>query len=272
MRKSPEPHPGFLSTELTNTATHGIGLGLSIAGLAILVVLASKYGTARHVVACSIYGGTLVTLYLASTLYHSAVDPKAKHVLRIIDHSAIYLLIAGTYTPFTLVTLKGAWGWTLFAVVWSVAILGIVSKVFLTGKLKVLSVAVYLGLGWLSVVAVKPLLATLSPAGVAWLLAGGGGLHGRGRLLRVGEDPAQPRDLARLRDDRQHLPLLFGDVLRRAARARFGHRLTGLEPRYSGLGDPPKRNPSARLASQSRLSSVARSRTSNQRPVTAGRR
>jgi hemolysin III len=164
---------GFLSTELTNTATHGVGLGLSIAGLAILVVLATKYGSARHVVACSIYGATLVTLYLASTLYHTVQAPRAKRVLQIIDHSAIYLLIAGTYTPFTLVTLRGPWGWSLFGVVWVLALLGVMFKLFFTGRLRILSVVLYLAMGWLAMVAIKPLVTTLSPAGLVGLFGGG---------------------------------------------------------------------------------------------------
>jgi hemolysin III len=167
------PAPGFLSTELTNGVTHGVGLGLSIAGLAVLVVLAARFGTARHVVACSVYGVTLVLLYLASTLYHSVQAPRAKHVLRIIDHAAIYLLIAGTYTPFTLVTLRGPWGWSLFGVVWGMALAGIVFKIFFVDRWGALSVAVYVGMGWLAVFAVKPLMATLSTAGLAWLFAGG---------------------------------------------------------------------------------------------------
>ena len=164
---------GFLPTEWTNIATHGVGLALSIAGLAILVVLASRYGSARHVVACSIYGTTLVVLYLASTAYHTVQAPRAKRVLQVIDHSAIYLLIAGTYTPFTLVALRGPWGWSLFGVVWSLALLGVLFKLFFTGRLRILSVVLYLAMGWLSLVAIKPLVANLSAAALAWLFGGG---------------------------------------------------------------------------------------------------
>jgi hemolysin III len=170
----PEPRgEGFLSTELADTATHAVGLGLSIAGLAILVVMASKYGTARHIVACSIYGATLVFLYLSSTLYHSVERTRAEPVLRLFDHAAIYLLIAGTYTPFTLVTLRGGWGWSLFGVIWGLAALGILYTLLFSGRFKLLSVALYLGMGWLCVIAVKPMLDAFPMAGIGWLLAGG---------------------------------------------------------------------------------------------------
>ena len=164
---------GFLSTELANTATHGVGLGLSIAGLAILVVLASKYGTARHIVACSIYGATLVLLYLASTLYHSVHLPRAKRALAILDQAAIYLLIAGTYTPFTLVTLRGGWGWSLFGVIWGLAVLGILHKLLFSGRMKIVSPAVYLGMGWLCLIAIKPILTSLPAVGVVGIFGGG---------------------------------------------------------------------------------------------------
>lgn len=174
MQQAIEPRqPGFLSTELANSITHGIGCALSIAGLAVLVALAAVHGTARHVVACSIYGSTLVLLYLASTLYHSIWHEKTKRVFEIIDHSAIYLLIAGTYTPFTLIALNGGWGWSIFGVIWSLAVAGVVFKAFFTGRFPILSTAIYLGMGWLSLIAVKPLLDNLSAAGFAWLLAGG---------------------------------------------------------------------------------------------------
>jgi Predicted membrane protein, hemolysin III homolog len=116
--------------EFANSVTHGLGLVLSIAGLAVLVVLAAMKGTALHVVTSSIYGATLVLLYASSTIYHSVRAPRARRVLRIIDHGAIFLLIAGTYTPFTLVMLRGALGWTLFGIVWGLAAMGVVFKVF----------------------------------------------------------------------------------------------------------------------------------------------
>ena len=170
---SEELGPGFLSTEMANSLTHAVGLIASLAGLVVLVVFAALGGTARHIVACSIYGATMVLLYLASTLYHSMRAPRARHVFKIMDHAAIYLLIAGTYTPFTLVSLGGGWGWSIFGVVWGLAIVGIVLKIFFVHRFKVVSVLVYLGMGWLSVIIIKPLLAQVSVGVVWWLLAGG---------------------------------------------------------------------------------------------------
>lgn len=153
--------------------THGVGAVLAIAGLAVLVAFAALRGNAWHVVACSVYGATLVLMYTASTIYHAVPQPRAKRVFRILDHSSIYLMIAGTYTPFTLVTLRGTWGWTLFGLVWGMAVLGILFKAFALGRLRVLSVVFYLAMGWLVVVAFKPLLHALSPGGLVLLAAGG---------------------------------------------------------------------------------------------------
>lgn len=168
-----ERDPGFLSTELANSVTHFVGLLFSVACLTLMVVISALYNGPTHVVASSVYGATLVFLYLASTLYHLARTPRAKQVLRVIDHSAIYLLIAGTYTPFTLITLRGAWGWSLFGVVWGLALFGVVFKLLFTGRFGVVSVLIYLGMGWMSVITLKPLLANLPMGGFAWLLAGG---------------------------------------------------------------------------------------------------
>jgi len=159
--------------EVVNTATHGMGVALAIAGLAVLLVHAARTGDPWRIVAASVYGTSMVLLYLASTLYHAVRDPDAKHVLHILDHSAIFLLIAGTYTPFTLVTLRGAWGWTMFGVIWGLAVAGIVFKVFFTGRFKYASVAVWIAMGWLMVVAARPLLSSLDAGGMALLLAGG---------------------------------------------------------------------------------------------------
>jgi hemolysin III len=125
------------------------------------------------VVACSIYGSTLAILYLASTLYHSARRPKVKRVLRIIDHSAIYLLIAGTYTPFTIVTLRGGWGWSLFGIVWGIAAFCIVLKIFFTGRYGILSIISYVLLGCLGLIAIGPLWEHLTGGGLLWLVVGG---------------------------------------------------------------------------------------------------
>lgn len=162
-----------LGEEIANGITHGFGLLLSVAGLTILVTLAALRGNAWHVVACSVYGATLVLLYLASTLYHSIHSPGAKRILRILDHSAIYLLIAGTYTPFVLVTLRNLLGWTLFGIVWTLAALGIVFKSFAVEKFAVASTVLYALMGWLGIVGIKAMYVALSWGGLAWILAGG---------------------------------------------------------------------------------------------------
>jgi hemolysin III len=157
---------------LANTITHGVGAALAIAGAAYLIV-ASTRGSAWVVVSCSIFAGTLVLVYLCSTLYHSLVRTRARHVFQVLDHGAIYLLIAGTYTPFTLVSLRGPIGWTLFAIVWALAIGGVIFKSFAVGKFAAASTAVYLFQGWLVVFATRPLMHAISPQGLAWLGAGG---------------------------------------------------------------------------------------------------
>ncbi|HKG20451.1 MAG TPA: hemolysin III family protein [Blastocatellia bacterium] len=159
--------------ELLNSITHGLGLALSIAGFLVLLVLSIIRGDAWHIAGCSVFGVTLIFLYGASTLYHSFKALHLKRVLRILDHSAIYLLIAGTYTPFTLVNLRGPWGWSLFAAVWILAALGIVFKVFFVDRFAVVSTVIYLLMGWLGIVAIKPILALVPPGGFVWLVAGG---------------------------------------------------------------------------------------------------
>ncbi len=159
--------------ELANSVTHGIGLALSVAGFVVLLVLAVLHGSAWHIVSCSVYGSTLVCLYAASTFYHSVPSPRLKPALKVLDHSSIYLLIAGTYTPFTLVNLRGAWGWTLFGLVWGLSALGILLKVWCVDKFKVVSTTLYLAMGWLVVIAFKPLLMLVPSGGILWLLAGG---------------------------------------------------------------------------------------------------
>lgn len=162
-----------LGEEIANGITHGLGAVLSIAGLVVLVVLAALYGTVWHIVSFSIFGASLIILYTASTLYHSIQIPQVRPILRIIDHSAIFLLIAGTYTPFLLTELRGPWGWTLFGLVWGIALLGIFYKIFFIGKWEVISTLAYVGMGWLCVIAFKQMLATLPPHALAWLVAGG---------------------------------------------------------------------------------------------------
>ena len=159
--------------EIVNSTTHGVGLVLSVAGFVVLLAMAIRHGTAWHVVGCAIYGSTLICLYLASTLYHGIPSPRLKRALRILDHSAIYLLIAGTYTPFLLVNLRGGWGWSLLGIVWGCAMAGIVFKFWFVDHFKVLSTVLYLVMGWLVVVAAKPLLTHVSAVGLRWLIAGG---------------------------------------------------------------------------------------------------
>ncbi len=159
--------------ELAHSITHGIGFFIGIAVLVLLVVFSTLRKGAWEVVSCSIYGATFILLYLGSTLYHASRQPRVRRVLKIIDHSAIYLLIAGTYTPFALVPLHGALGWTILGVIWGCALLGIFFKVFFTGRFKAASLVSYLFMGWLCVVAVKPLYRELSLSGFVLFAAGG---------------------------------------------------------------------------------------------------
>jgi hemolysin III len=159
--------------ELANAVTHGVGLVLSIAGFVVLLVFAALRGTAWHMVACSIYGVTLICLYTASTLYHSVLSPRLKRTLEVFDHSAIYLLIAGTYTPFLLINLRGSWGWPLFAVIWGLALVGILFKLRFTGRFNFFSTAAYIAMGWLGVIAARPMVAHVPANALIWLLAGG---------------------------------------------------------------------------------------------------
>jgi hemolysin III len=159
--------------EIANAVTHGIGAVFGVAALVVLVVLAAKQGDRWRIVYFAVYGATLILLYLASTLYHGIQHPKAKAVFRIFDHSSIFLLIAGTYTPFLLIRLGGGWGWSLFGVVWLLAVAGIVLKAVFINRLKKISVLVYIAMGWLIVVAMKPMLARVPHPALWWLLAGG---------------------------------------------------------------------------------------------------
>ena len=162
-----------LAEEIAHTVTHGVGILLSIGALVVLVVFSALYGDAWHITSSSIYGATLILLYAASTLYHGISHPRAKPVLRQLDHAAIFLLIAGTYTPFTLVSLRGPWGWTLFGLVWGIALIGVWLELLGPARLRRGSMVLYLGLGWLVVVAIKPMLSAVEPGGL-WLLVLGG--------------------------------------------------------------------------------------------------
>jgi len=159
--------------ELANAITHGIGLALSLAGFAVLLVFAILRGGPLQIVSCAVYGTTLVCVYAASTLYHTLSWPRARRALKIFDHCAIYLLIAGTYTPFTLVSLRGGWGWSLFAIVWALAMAGIVFKFWFIDHFKILSTALYLAMGWIALIAIRPLLTSIPAHGIYWLFAGG---------------------------------------------------------------------------------------------------
>jgi hemolysin III len=159
--------------ERLNILTHGLGLLLSVIGLVLLVIRASALGTAMHVTSFTIFGVSLITLYGASTIYHSAKNPDTRTRLRTLDHAAIYVLIAGSYTPFTLTVLDGVIGWSLFAAAWTMAALGIVMKLFFTGRFNLFSTLMYVFMGWLIIFAIKPLLAALPGEGTIWLFAGG---------------------------------------------------------------------------------------------------
>ncbi len=159
--------------EIANSLTAGIGAFLVGLGAAWLIVLACLRGNAWHIVSFSVYGGSLFLLYLTATLYHSLKGRSAKKIFEILDHSAIFLLIAGTYTPFTLVSLRGPWGWSLFGVVWGLGIVGIIYKIFYTGKHQLFSTALYIGLGWMAVLALKPLMEVLPLGGMVLLFCGG---------------------------------------------------------------------------------------------------
>jgi len=159
--------------ERINVVSHEIGILLSLVALVVLVVRAALYQDVWHIVSFSIFSCCMVTLYVASTCYHRSKTPVIRRRLKVFDHAAIYLLIAGTYTPFTLITLRGVTGWVIFGVAWGIAITGIILKLFFTGRFGLLSTMMYVGMGWIIIFAVKPLLANLHSAGLTWLLAGG---------------------------------------------------------------------------------------------------
>jgi hemolysin III len=196
--------PQSRGEELLNALTHGSGLGASLVGLPALVLVAAAGGDGRQLLACTVFALTLVLLYAASTLYHAVPASRAKQVLRVVDHSSIYLLIAGSYTPFTLGVLRGAWGWTLFGVVWALAALGILYKTMLGFRFPRLSIVFYLGMGWLAVVALGPLARALPGSGLVWLLAGG--------LCYTAGVPFYIRDRLRFRHAVWHLFVLAGSA------------------------------------------------------------
>ena len=159
--------------ELAHSITHGVGVLLGIAVLTLLVVFAALRKSTWEVVSCAVYGTTFILLFLGSTLYHAIQNPRAKQVLKTVDHSAIYLLIAGTYTPYALAPLRGELGWTIFGAIWGSALIGIAFKVFFTGRFKAVSLISYLFMGWFCIIAVKPLYRELSTTGFVFLAVGG---------------------------------------------------------------------------------------------------
>ncbi len=170
--------------ELANSLTHGAGIVFSVIGLAVLIVAASLVGGTREIASCAVYGASLILLYTTSTLYHSVSLPAPKRILRTLDHVAIFLLIAGTYTPFVLIALRGAWGWTLFGVTWGLAGLGVIFELTALHRFRGAMVALYIGMGWVGVIALKPMVAALPAAGL-WLLFGGGVSYTAGVLFYV---------------------------------------------------------------------------------------
>ncbi len=193
-----------LSEEIFHAITHGIGVALAVAGLVVLVVLAARGGDVWRIVSFSIYGGSLTLLYLASTLYHSFQNERLKRFFRSFDHLSIFLLIAGTYTPVTLISLRGAWGWTLFGLIWGFAVCGIVYELLFLGRSKWITVTIYLGMGWLAIIAIKPIL-TVVPIGLFWWILAGGLCYTGGVLFYV-------RKKMRYHHVLWHLFVLFGSA------------------------------------------------------------
>lgn len=170
-QKPPHFYPPF--EEKINIITHAFGLGFSIIGLVLLILKALKIEDSMLLVSFSIFGASMILLYAASTFYHSAKTNKLRYRLNILDHASIYLLIAGTYTPLTLITLQGTLGWIIFCVVWLMAFTGIILKLYFTGRYQVLSTSMYVLMGWIIVFAAKPLYNNLDLWGIIWLFAGG---------------------------------------------------------------------------------------------------
>lgn len=170
---SDSTRPIDIRAEIASALTHGLGAVAALAGGAVLITLAAIHGDGWQLGASIVFGISLLLLYVASTLYHSIQHPVAKGRLKVFDHCAIYVLIAGTYTPFTLIGLRGPWGWGLFIAIWTLALAGVVFKLFYTGRFKLLSTAIYIAMGWLVLVAIKPMLNSLDAWTLGWLLAGG---------------------------------------------------------------------------------------------------
>ncbi|HMA61900.1 MAG TPA: hemolysin III family protein [bacterium] len=162
-----------LKEEIASSITHGVGVALAVAALVILVVFASIQGNPWKIVSFSIYGASMILLYMASTFYHAFQKPGVKNIFKIFDHASIYILIAGTYTPFTLVTIRGGWGWSIFGIIWGLAITGVVFKVLFIHRFKLVSTLLYVLMGWFIVIAMKKVIANLDTMGLIWLIIGG---------------------------------------------------------------------------------------------------
>lgn len=166
-------HQQSLGEEIANSISHGVGFIAALVATPFLMVTAVRNGNAGTIIGASIFAATIMMLYLSSTIYHALGRNKAKQVFQILDHGAIYLLIAGTYTPFTLGVLRGAWGWALFGVVWGLAVLGVVLKSVAGVRYPILSTSLYVGMGWLVLIAIRPLWLRVPPLGLMWLFLGG---------------------------------------------------------------------------------------------------
>ncbi|AVP99003.1 hemolysin III [Ahniella affigens] len=162
-----------LKEEVASALTHGLGVVAALCGSSVLITLAALHGNAWQLGSAIVYGITLILLYVASTLYHAVPHPVAKARLKVFDHCAIYLLIAGTYTPITLIALRGNVGWWLFGAIWGLAMAGVLFKLFFTGRFKRLSTMIYIAMGWLVIVAIKPVINSLSVYSLVWLFVGG---------------------------------------------------------------------------------------------------
>lgn len=174
MRRCNNPRAYTISEEICHCTVHGLGIILSVAGLAVLTAFAARYGDAWTIVSCAIFGASMIVLYTASTLYHAITNQHAKKILKKFDHIAIYYLIAGTYTPFLLVNLRGLTGWIIFGIIWGLAVLGTVLKLFSSGSgTKLWSIGLYLLMGWMIVFASKELVANISSLGLTFLILGG---------------------------------------------------------------------------------------------------
>ncbi|MDP8207277.1 MAG: hemolysin III family protein [Candidatus Electryonea clarkiae] len=165
--------PQSAGEEIANSVTHGIGAALSVAALVLLVVFASIRGDAWRVVSFSVYGSALICLYLASTLYHAFRNERVKRFFKLMDHSSIYLLIAGTYTPITLTVMRGPWGWTLFGIIWGLAVAGVIFKLIFIGRFRIISVIIYIAMSWLIIIAFKPMVSMVPAGMITWLFIGG---------------------------------------------------------------------------------------------------